>query len=87
MFTILGEEYGKLSGVLVIFEKGQYGLRSSGSRFHEHLSDILRKMDFKPSKADPDLWVKDCGSHYEYVARYVDDILIFSKEPREFIKC
>ena len=44
-------------------------------------------MDFQPSKADPDLWMKDCKTHYEYIARYVDDILIFSKEPQELLKC
>ena len=87
LYTILGEEYGPLSGIIWIFDKGLYGLRSSGARFHEHLSDILKKMEFKPSQADPDLWFKDCGTHYEYIARYVDDILIFSKEPQELIKC
>ena len=24
---------------------------------------------------------------YEYIARYVDDILVFSREPEELIKC
>ena len=32
------------------FDKGLYGLRSSGARFHEHLRDMLRKMDFKLPK-------------------------------------
>ena len=30
---------------------------------------------------------EDCKTHYGYIARYVDDILIFSKEPEELIKC
>ena len=38
-------------------------------------------MDYKPSKADPDLWFRDCGEHYEYIARYVDDVISFSKDP------
>ena len=83
LYTILGEESGSLSGVVIVFDKGLHGLRSSGVRFHKHLSDILKKMDFKPSKAEPDLWLKDCGTHYEYIARCVDDILILSKEPQE----
>ena len=87
LYTILGNEYGAMSGIVLVFDKGLHGLRSSGARFHEHLSGILRKMDFKPSKADPDLWFKDCKGHYEYIARYVDDILVFSKEPQELIKC
>ena len=54
LYTVLGEEFGSLGGKVLIFDKGLYGLPSSGARFHEHLSDILRKMDFPPSKADPD---------------------------------
>ena len=87
LYTILGDDYGELSGKVLVFNKGLYGLRSSGARFHEHLSDILRKTGFIPSKADSDLWFKDCGTHYEYLARYVDDILVFSKDPMKIIEC
>ena len=31
--------------------------------------------------------MKDCKDHYEYIARYVDDILVFSREPEELIMC
>ena len=44
-------------------------------------------MGFSPSKADTDLWLKDCETHYEYIARYVDDILIFSKQPDKLLDC
>ncbi|HEY9300451.1 MAG TPA: Ty1/Copia family ribonuclease HI, partial [Phormidium sp.] len=30
---------------------------------------------------DPDLWIKDKGDYYEYIARYVDDVIVFSKDP------
>ena len=43
-------------------------------------------MGYKPSKADYDLWMKDCGSHYEYLARYVDDVIVFSKKPLEVMQ-
>ena len=43
-------------------------------------------MGFKPSKADYDLWIKNKGDHYEYVATYVDDILVFSRDPMKIIK-
>ena len=36
-------------------------------------------------KADPDFWMKDCGTHYEYLAMYVDDVLAFGKRPIETI--
>jgi hypothetical protein len=52
LYTILSEEYGLLAGKVLIIDKGLYGLRSSGARFHEHLSGMLRKLGFKPSKAD-----------------------------------
>ena len=42
-------------------------------------------MDYKPSKADPDLWFKDCGEHYEYIAQYVDDVILFSKDPMKIM--
>jgi hypothetical protein len=37
-------------------------------------------MDFLPSKADYDLWIKDRGSHYEYICVYIDDIMAASKD-------
>ena len=38
-------------------------------------------MNFKLCKADPDLWIHDAGDHYEYIAVYSDDLLVFSKHP------
>lgn len=40
-----------------------------------------------PSKADSDLWYKDCGTHYEYIATYVDEMLVFSKDPMKIFEC
>ena len=34
---------------------------------------------------EPDIWLKDCGTHYEYIAVYVDDLLIASKESQSVI--
>jgi hypothetical protein len=38
-------------------------------------------MRYSPMEADPDLWIIDKGTHYEYFARYVDDIIAFGKDP------
>ena len=48
--------------------------------------DILHDMGCKPSKADPDIWMKSSkdGSHYEYIAVYVDDLAICMKDPKAF---
>ena len=61
----------------------QYGLKSSAAQFHECCSSVLSKMGFVPSKADPDLWIKDKGTHYEYVAVYTDGLIIASRNLME----
>jgi hypothetical protein len=38
-------------------------------------------MGFFLSKAEKDIWMRDKGDHYEYVAVYVDDLLIASRAP------
>jgi hypothetical protein len=58
-----------------------YGLKTAAARFHEHLSESLLRLGFKNTKHDPDLWMVDNSSHYEYLATYVGDILIWSKHP------
>ena len=82
-----GPEFGpERQGKWLIIEKALYGLRSSGARWHEAFADIIREMGYMPSKADPNLWIKDCGGHYEYLATYVDDVLVFGKRPRQTIE-
>ena len=56
-------EFGKLASKFLIIDMAQYGLKSSAARFHECCSSVLTKLGFTPSKADPDLWIKDKGSH------------------------
>ena len=40
-------------------------------------------MGFKPSRADPDIWMKSSkdDNHYEHIAVYVDDLAICMKDP------
>jgi hypothetical protein len=51
-------------------------LKTSAARFHEHLAESLLRFGFKKTKHGPDLWMIDKTSYYEYLATYVDDILI-----------
>ena len=86
VYIVAGQEFQN-PGANLIIEKGLYGLRNTSSaRFHEHLSAKLVTMGYRPSYADTDLWIKDCGDHYEYIVTYVDDILAFSKDPLAVIK-
>eukprot|EP00957_Ditylum_brightwellii_P074778 5682832-Ditylum_brightwellii.AAC.1 len=82
MYTRLGPEFGDWAGKLAIIRKALYGLIGSCAQFHRHLFAELEKIGFKPSEADPDLWMRDAGDHYEYAAKYIDDILIMSKDSK-----
>ena len=66
--------------------KALYRTRSGGARWHDRLFDILQELDFKPSKADPDVWMRPQpgGTCYEYIAVYVDDLAIAAKDPLAF---
>jgi hypothetical protein len=82
-----GTEYGvDLNGKKLIIDKSLYGLQTSAAWFHEHWSDLLLRLGFKKTKHNPDLWMVDKSSHYEYLATYVDEILIWSKDPMAVIK-
>ena len=66
--------------------KALYGLKSSGARWHDRMADAMCELGFEPCKADPDLWLKDTGMHYEYVCVYVDDVAVMMKDPESFFK-
>jgi hypothetical protein len=70
----------------LIIDKSLYGLKTSVARFHEHLCESLLRLGFKKTKDDPDLWMVDKSSHYEYLPTYMDEILIWSKDPMAVIK-
>jgi hypothetical protein len=78
-----GPEFGKLAGHTLLVVKAQYGLKTSGRCWHDKLHDILISMGFFPSKADPDIWMRDKEDHYEYIAVYVDDLMVASRKPKE----
>jgi hypothetical protein len=84
VYIIAGPEFGDRQGNVLIIVKALYGLRTSGARFHEKFSDTLKDMGFTPSFADPDVWMKPCGTHYEYVCVYVDDLAVMMKSPADF---
>jgi hypothetical protein len=87
VYTRAGPEWGPdLEGCIMIVVRSIYGLKTSAARFHEVLSRSLMGLGFLPSRADADLWMKDCGTHYEYICTYVDDLLIMSRDPMALIK-
>ena len=78
---IAGPEFKELQGHLLIMIKALYRTHSGGARWHDRLFDILQELKFKPSKADPDVWMRPepGGTCYEYIAVYVDDLTIAAK--------
>ena len=86
-YVVAGPEFGpELQGKCLLIYKSIYGLKLSAACVHEGLSKKLLAIEFCPSKADPDLWMKDMGTHYEYIARFVDDVIVFSKDPMAVMK-
>ena len=67
--------------------KALYGTISGGACWHDKPFDILQHMDFKPSKADPDVWMRSSkdGTHYEYIAVYMDDLAFCMKDSPAFV--
>lgn len=69
-------------------KKAIYGLKQAGRQWYEKLNQVLIKMGFISSSADPCIYVLKKGREKVIVAVYVDDILIaYSQEKLEkFVK-
>ena len=88
IYSIAGPEFGEKEGSVVIVKKALYGLATSARQWSLTLGEAISNMGFQPTRADPDLWIKlDEGSNkYEYIATYVDDIIVVSKNPMQYIE-
>ena len=85
MCIIAGPEFGDRQGHTLLIHRALYGLKSSGLRWSERCADCLRQMGFFPCVAENDVWMRDCGDHYEYIGVYVDDLAICSRDPQAII--
>ena len=88
IYSIAGPEFGEKEGCKVIIKKALYGLATSARRWSLTLGDAIKGMGFRPTRADPDLWIKenDSGDKYEYIATYVDDIIIVAEDPMKYLE-
>jgi hypothetical protein len=43
-------------------------------------------MGFRPTKVDPELWIRESKTGFEYLATYVDGICVCSKDPAAVLK-
>ena len=86
-YIVAGPEFEDWEGYILTISKALYGLKSSGKRWAETLHDILKDMEFIPSRADQCMWLKKNTklNLYEYIAVYVDDLCIAAQDPKELI--
>ncbi len=82
VYIIVGPEFGELEGHTLIIFKALYGLRTSGLCWHKCFANCLRDMGFTPSKAEPDIWMRQNGNIYEYIGVYMDDVTTAAKNPK-----
>ena len=91
IWTYAGPEFGSERGQPMIIRKALYGLKSSGEAFRAHLAETLHDIGFKPTKADPDVWIRPAvklggTEYYEYIMCYVDDILSVSHDAKSILQ-
>jgi hypothetical protein len=91
VWTIAGHEFGSDAGKIMIIKRALYGLKSSGAAFRSFLAETLYDLSYKPTRADPDVWIRpavklDGFKYYEYILCYVDDVLCISDNPMETMK-
>jgi Reverse transcriptase (RNA-dependent DNA polymerase) len=73
-----------LCGKNQIIKESLYGLKTSAAMLH--LAESLLRLGYMKNEHAHDLWMIDKASHDVYLATYVNDILIRSKDPIEVIK-
>ena len=61
---------------MLVIPKALYGLKSSGLRWSQRIHDLMLELNFTPCKADPCVWLREMENKYEYIAIYIDDLLI-----------
>ena len=67
-----GPDFGPEQGKVMLVVRELYGLKSSVAAFRALFYEQLRRLGYRPSISEPDVWmilsVKPCGfRYYEYV--------------------
>ena len=81
--TICGKEWREYYKCVAIINRTLCGLKTSTAQWRNLFANFLRKLHFKPTKYDREVWVRmredDVG--YDYVCTHVDDFKIVVKDP------
>ena len=78
-----GVETGEDRGKVLIVTRALYGLKSSGAAWRADLAATLRDLKFTSSQADPDVWIRSSGTHYDMV-HLRGEILTLQKNLNKF---
>ena len=90
VYTRVGKEF-EIAGFpelpnqsLAQIVRALYGLPSSGRAWHKHLAKTLRKMGFKPTRFDPDVYIRDIkeGTGWDYLGVHTDDVTAVAVDAR-----
>jgi hypothetical protein len=68
--------------ILTQIQKGIYGLKQASRLWNKNIDSHLRSMGFTPTAADPCLYIKHNSEGISYIALYVDDLVIATKDPQ-----
>jgi hypothetical protein len=87
VYTICGKEWGDYYKRVAIIKKALYGLTTSAAQWRNLFADFLRKLGFKPTRYDRDVWLRmrEDDEGYDYVCTHVDDFKIVAKAPNRWM--
>jgi len=57
IWTQAGPEFGSDAGKIMLVVRALYGLKSSGAAYRALLAKTLYDLNYRPTKADPDVWL------------------------------
>ena len=58
IWSVAGPAFGSEAGTIFIVRKVLYGLGSAIVAFRSLLADTLMDLGYRPTKADPDMWLR-----------------------------
>ena len=86
LYIVAGPQFEELHGHILVIHKALYGLKNSGLRWLQRLHDIMLQLGFKPCKPGPCVWLREMKNKYEYIAIYIDDLLIPCEKQQRIIQ-
>ena len=87
IWSCCGVEFGTRFGALVVINQYLHGLKTASKSFQKYFGYFLGDLGFTPSRADQELQIckNDKYKKYEYIATYVDDVIIATKNPSKYM--